>query len=217
VSTLLVAPPEQDRMWAVVDGRLWSRPEKAGLWTASDEGMPEGRIETVTSSPDNPARLWAVAADQLYRSDDRARSWVPVGKPLPEPNTAVRGISATSAQSVIVLTTHRGLYRSADGGGTWELQEGMLPIHLEAGPLGHEPADPATLYAGFAVTPYDAMWRMATQGGTMLGRLDAMSIAGALAFLVVMGIGAMAALRGLSRYYGKQGPRVTSPTAGRAR
>jgi hypothetical protein len=217
VSTLLVAPAEQDRMWAVVGGRLWSRPEKAGLWAASDEGMPEGRVETVTSNPDNPARLWAVAADQLYRSDDRGRSWVPVGRPLPEPNTAVRGISVMSAQSAIVLTTHRGLYRSGDGGGTWDLQEGMLPIHLEAGPLAREPADPATLYAGFAVTPYDEMWRMATQGGTMLGRLDAMSIAGAVAFLVVMGMGAMTALRGLSRYYGKQAPRVTSSTAGRAR
>jgi len=217
VSTLLVAAPEQDRMWVVVGGRLWSRPEKEGLWAASDEGMPEGRIETVTSSPDNAARLWAVAADQLYRSDDRGRSWASVGRPLPEPNTAVRGISVASDQSAIVLTTHRGLYRSADGGGTWELQEGMLPIHLEAWPLVRQPFDPAILYAGFAVTPYDEMWRMATQGGTMLGRLDAMSIAGAVAFLVVMGIGAMAAIRGLSRYYGTQAPRVTSPTAGRAR
>jgi hypothetical protein len=216
VSTLLVAAPEQDRMWVLVGGRLWSRPEKEGLWAASDEGMPEGRIETVTSSPDNAARLWAVAADQLYRSDDRGRSWVSVGRPLPEPNTAVRGISVTSAQSAIVLTTHRGLYRSADGG-TWELQEGMLPIHLEAGPLVRQPSDPAILYAGFAVTPCEEMWRMATQGGTMLGRLDALSIAGAVAFLVVMGIGAMAAIRGLSRYYGTQAPRVTSPTAGRAR
>ena len=217
VSTLLVAAPEYDLMWVIVGGRLWSRPEKEGLWAASDEGLPEGRIETVASSPDNPARLWAVAADQLYRSDDRGRSWVPVGQPLPEPNTAVRGISVTPAHAAIVLTTHRGLYRSADGGGTWELQEGMLPIHLEAGPLVHEPADPATLYAGFAVTPYDAMWRMATRGGTMLGRLDAMSIAGAVAFLVVMGICAIAALRGLSRHYGTQAPRVTSSTAGRTR
>src|SRR5262249_57507475 len=129
----------------------------------------------------------------------------------------VGGIGVAPRHWGIVLTTHRGLYRSADGGGTWELQEGMLPIHLEASPLVRDPTDPATLYAGFAVTPYDEMWRRATQGGTMLGRLDAMSFAGGAAFLAVLGIVAAAAPRGLGRYYGKRTPPPTSTSAERAR
>src|SRR5262249_8654177 len=98
-----------------------------------------------------------------------------------------------------------------------ELQEGMLPVHLEAGPLVSDPTDPATLYAGFAITPYDEMLRMATLGGTMLGRLDAMSLVGGAAFLAVVWILAGAALRGLGRYYGKHSPRATSTSAGRIR
>jgi len=217
VGALLVAAPSKDLLWVVAGGRLWRRTEKAGPWTPSDQGMPEGRVEMVAFGPDGSATLWAIAADQLYRSDDRGQRWSVVGRPLPEADTAVRGISVSPGQSAIVLTTHRGLYRSADGGGTWELQEGMLPIHLEASPLVRDPSDPATLYAGFAVTPYDELWRRATQGTTMLGRLDAMSLAGSAAFLAVIGIVATAALRRLGRYYGKPTPRATSSSAEQAR
>ena len=201
VSAPVIAAGSPGIIWVIAGGRLWRRAEGADAWEPSDAGMPEGRVDTVASGPGDPARLWAAAADQIYRSDDRGRSWTPAGRPLPEPNTSVRGIAA--AHSAIVLTTHRGLYRSADGGRTWQLEEGMLPIHLEAGPLARDPADPATLYAGFALTPYDEIWRMATQGGTMLGRLSAVSLAGGAAFLLVLALAAIAALRWLGRYYGK--------------
>jgi hypothetical protein len=163
--------------------------------------MPDGRVDTVAPDPRDPSRLWAVAADQLYLSEDRGRSWRPFGRTLAEPNTSVRGIAVAESEAAIVLTTHRGLFRSANGGQTWELQEGTLPVHLEAGPLVRDPRDPATLYAGFALTPYDEMWRMAVEGGTMLGRLDALSLAGGVAFLIVLGLGAFVTLRRLGRYY----------------
>ena len=204
-------------IWVVAGGRLWRRADGARAWEPSDAGMPEGRVETVAAGAADPARLWAAAANQVYRSDDRGRSWMPAGQPLPEPNTSVRGIVVAAAESAIVLTTHRGLYRSADNGRTWDLQEGMLPVHLEAGPLAPDPTDPATLYAGFALTPYDEMWRMATKGGTMLGRLDAVSLAGGAAFLLVMALAATVALRRLGRYYGKRALPAPSSAAERGR
>jgi len=90
----------------------------------------------------------------------------------------------------------------------------MLPAHLEAGPLVRDPADPTTLYAGFALTPYDEMWRMAAEGGSMLGRLDALSLAGAVAFLVIVALAAGASLRWLRRYYPAPAGRAASPEAG---
>jgi hypothetical protein len=213
VSAPVIAAGLPENIWAIAGGRLWRRAEGAHAWEPSDAGMPEGRVDTVASSPGEPARLCAAAADQIYRSDDRGRSWTPAGHPLPEPNTSVHGIAV--AHTAIVLTTHRGLYRSADGGRTWQLEEGMLPIHLEAGPLARDPADPATLYAGFALTPYDEIWRMATQGGTMLGRLNTVSLAGGAAFLLVVALAAIAALRWLGRYYGKGAPAAQSSAVGR--
>ena len=40
----------------------------------------------------------------------------------------------------------------------------------------------------------------------MLGRLDAVSLAGGAAFLLVMALAAIAALRWLGRFYGGRGP-----------
>ena len=214
VSALIVLSGPPETIYAVVGGRLWTSADGARSWEPSDGGMPEGGVDTVASGTGDTAPLWAVAADQVYRSDDRGRTWRPVGRPLAEPNTSVRGIAVAASGPAIVLTTHRGLFRSTSGGQTWELQEGMLPAHLEAGPLVRDPADPTTLYAGFALTPYDEMWRMAAEGGSMLGRLDALSLAGAVAFLVIVALAAGASLRWLRRYYPAPAGRAASPEAG---
>jgi photosystem II stability/assembly factor-like uncharacterized protein len=214
VSAPIIVPGPPETIFAVTGGRIWTHADGARGWEPSDAGMPEGRVDTIASDAGNPARLWAVAADQLYQSDDRGTNWRPVGRPFAEPNTSVRGIAVAAVEPAIVLTTHRGLFRSTDGGRTWELQEGMLPVHLEAGPLIRDPTDPRTLYAGFALTPYDETWRMAVEGGTMLGRLDALSLAGGAAFLVIMALATAAALRGLGRYYRQPDGPAASPGTG---
>jgi hypothetical protein len=123
-----------------------------------------------------------------------------VGLPLPEANTAVRGIAASG--QVVVLATDRGLYRTADGGERWQPLVDNLPAHLEAGPLVRDPVDPATLYAGFALTPYPELWRRAAEGGTALGRVNVISLLGGVVFLTLMAWTAVVAVRRVRRYYG---------------
>jgi len=196
-------PDAPETLYVVAGRRLWTRNGPARRWEPSDTGMPEGRVDTVSRGAGAAAPLWAFAADQLYRSDDRGRRWRPVGGALPERNTAVRGIAVGPGS--IVLTTDRGLLRSTNDGHTWELQEGVLPVHLEAGPLVRDPAEPDTLYAGFALTPYEEMWRMAVEGGSLLDRLDALSLAGGAAFLLVIALVAGVTLRRLGRHYRQPG------------
>jgi hypothetical protein len=211
----LIGPPEV--LCVVADHQLWRKVDGAAAWTPERGGLPEGQVDSISADSANPPRLWAAAADRIYRSED-GRSWRPFAQPFPESNTSVRGVSVSSDASAMVATTDRGLLRSADGGRTWAVQEGVLPIHLEAGPLVRDPSDGTTLYAGFALTPYAEQWRMAAEGGTMLGRLDWLSLAGAVAFLLVMAFGAVAALRRLSRHYRRPaGPAVSPGLGGRAR
>ena len=106
----------------------------------------------------------------------------------------------------MVLTTHRGLLRSADSGRSWRLREENLPVHLEAGPLVRDLANAATLYAGFSLLPYGELWDPALKGKPLLRRVDPLSLAGGTAFLL-----ALALLGGLAVRWLAHARRTTMP------
>ena len=136
--------------------------------------------------PYSPTRAWAAAADRIYRSDDLGLTWQTVGGLLPEPRTTVRGIAANENATALVVTTHRGMYSNEDSAQTWTLKEGNLPIHLESGPLIRDPSDARVLYAFYSLLPYPEVWRTAIEGGNLLARLDPISIAGGVAFILLL-------------------------------
>lgn len=189
VDALVASPGEPATLWAVSGGRIWASADRGVTWAPRDNGLPLGRVETLTFD----LRLWAAAADQLFSADPASGAWSPVGNPLPEGKTSVRGIAIADGGRTVILTTHRGVLRSTDGGLNWMLVEGNLPVHLEAGPLVRDPHDSNTLYAGFSLAPYPEMLRRARTGANLLAQLDPVSLAGGLAFLVLL-----AALAGFS-------------------
>ncbi len=77
--------------------------------------------------------------------------------------------------------------------------EGNLPVHLEARPLVRDPGHAQTLYAGYALMPYSELWRRALEGSNLLSRVDPISLAGALAFLLLLAIAGVLGARWLFR------------------
>lgn len=215
ITALAVAPgPSGEVLLAVVGGRLMASEDGGDGWSARDAGLGRAVVDTVVADPGSPGRVWAASADRLYASDDLGTGWRPVGGPLPEPGTNVRGISADPDAATLMVTTHRGMYRSEDGGRTWALREGNLPVHLEAGPLVRGPGDPRTLYAVFSLVPYLEVWRTAVEGGNLLARTDPVSLAGGLAFVLLLLIGGGLLARWLDRRRGIAPPalRRRAPT-----
>jgi photosystem II stability/assembly factor-like uncharacterized protein len=187
MTTLVVAPRTSgDLLLAIVGGRLMASQDGGEQWAARGSGLGRAPLDVVTLDPTAPDRLWAASADQLYVSDDLGSGWRPVGAPLPEAGTNVRGIAADPTATTLVATTHRGMYRSEDGGATWQLKEGNLPVHIEAGPLVRAPGEPSTLYAVFSLVPYPELWRIAVEGGNLLARTDPVSLVAGLAFVVLL-------------------------------
>jgi hypothetical protein len=133
--------------------------------------------------------VWAASADRIFISDDLGVRWRPVGRSLPEAATNVRGIAADATATTLVVTTHRGMYRSDDGGQSWILKENNLPAHLEAGPLVRDQREAQTLYAVYSLLPYPEVWRSALEGGNLLSRLDPVGLGGGFAFMVLLIIG----------------------------
>ena len=188
VRRLLVVTAPKEVLYAIAAGRLWRRSHGMSRWQAHDTGLPVGRVEALALDMEEPERLWAAAADRIFVSADRGVSWRPVGQPLPDALTAVHGLAIAEAGTVMVLTTHRGLLRSADSGRSWRLREENLPVHLEAGPLVRDLANAATLYAGFSLLPYGELWDPVLQGKPLLRRVDPLSLAGGTAFLLALAL-----------------------------
>jgi photosystem II stability/assembly factor-like uncharacterized protein len=199
ITGLAVAAAPREVVFAVADGALIASADGGRHWQARSPDGASGPLETVALDPASPSRLWAAAAGRIYRSDDLGRSWQPVGQLLPQPSAAVRGIAADPAATTLVVTTARGMYRSADGGATWALNEGNLPVHLEAGPLVRDPSNPRTLYAVYSLMPYAEVWRTALEGSNLLARSDPVSLAGGLAFLLLLMLAGGLLVRWLSR------------------
>ena len=197
-TAVLVAHRSPETLYAIIEGRIWASVDGAQSW-ASRAGIFPTSVDALAVDAKHPTRLWAAGGDRLFRSDDGGGSWQRVGRTLPEPNTIVRGIAA--GEEALVVTTDRGLYRTVDGGESWTMIVENLPAHLEAGPLVRDPDDSATLYAGFALVPYPEIWRRAAEREGAFARVSVTSLAGGGIFLVIVALGALAALRWLGQYY----------------
>lgn len=207
VSTLVVTPGPAENVYAVIDGNIWVSGDGARNWLMRATGLPAGHVDTLAADVRKAGRLWNVAAAQVFVSDDAGATWTSYGRTLPEPSTSVRGLAVSEDAKILVLSTHRGVLRSTDGGQNWAQVESTLPVHLESGLLLRDPHDAATLYAGFSLSPYGEMWRRAEQGGSLLAQLDPVSLAGGLAFLVFLVVVGILLTRWLLRRY--RGTNVT--------
>ena len=206
-TVLAVAIRDTETLYAIADGRLLMSRDRGASWLVRASGLPESTIEALAVDAQVPGRLWAGSADRIYRSDSGGERWSAYGQPLPEAGTNARGIAANDDGTILVLATHRGLYRSTDGARSWGLLEGNLPVHLEARPLVRDPSHAGTLYAGYALMPYAEIWRIAVEGGNLLGRIDAINLAGAAAFMMLLCLGGYFLTRWLiRRREGAHGP-----------
>lgn len=208
ITTLLVA---RGRLYALAGERLWAKDAPASAWSPVDTGLPQDAIDVVAADAQSPARLWASARGQVFRSDDGGTRWVAWGRPIDAAHVSVRGIAVSPSAREAVLTTDRGLYRGGDEGRRWEILGDNVPAHLEAWPLVRDPGDPATLYAGFALIPYPELWRLAAERTGALARVGVMGFAGSIALLVLLGLAAALALRGLRRHDRRRRASVPAP------
>ncbi len=213
-AALVVPPDRTDQVYAVVGGIVWTSADAARSWQQRSHGLPWAKVEIVGLDPSDSNRLWAVGAGQAFRTDDQGQRWRPVGTPLPEPSVVARAVAVSG--HAILIATDRGVYRSPNDGERWELPSENLPAHLEAGLLVGDPLSPATLYAGFALVPYEELARRAFEGGRPLGRLDLTNVVGGVAFLALLLVSAGAVLRRLARtYYRAPLDQTVSPTVDR--
>jgi hypothetical protein len=122
--------------WQPVPG-LNEHPTRAG-WYPGFGGLAAHRV---LGDPGNPDRLWcAISAVGVFRSDDGGATWIPRNEGVPV--TAVSADFSDIGFCVHGLALdpddpdrlwrqdHQGVFRSHDGGDTWERIEHGLPSYF---------------------------------------------------------------------------------------
>ena len=206
VDSLIVPFGRPEEVYAVAGGAVWSSRDAARSWQPRCDGSAADAIEAVGLDPSNPDRLWAVESGVLLRSDRQGERWRPVGKPIPDGPGTARAV--TISGDLVLIATDRGVFRSADAGGSWEPPKEGLPAHLAAGVLTRDPRNLSTVYAGFALAQYADLLPRAPQTGSASGRVGWVTAIGGVVLLLVLALGAIAAVRHLVRARVRRDPSV---------
>jgi len=199
MTALAALPGSAGSLAAVTDGRAMISHDGGRNWRKADVGSTGAPVDTIATDPSRPQRIWAAAGGRIMVSDDLGSVWHAVGRSLPEARTRVRGIVASADTTTLVISSDRGILRSDDGGETWVQKEDNVPTHIEAGPLARDPNDAGLIYAVFSLMPYAEVWRLASDGGNLLARVETISLLGGLSFCVLVLISGGLAARHLSR------------------
>jgi photosystem II stability/assembly factor-like uncharacterized protein len=151
-----------------VGGGLWKTENDGITWTNITDGQLKtssvGAIAVAPSDPnvlylgmgENEARGVAIShGDGVYKSTDAGQTWKHIGLDPTRAISRIR-INPTNPDLVYVAaqgatfgpTKDRGVYRSKDGGATWQ---NVLFVSETSGPceLAMDPSNPRILYAAF--------------------------------------------------------------------
>ncbi len=137
--------------WALIsgaeEGGVYRTTDGGDSWTKLGGGLPEGMVGKVgvTVSPAEPDRVWAIVEAEpdggVYRSDDGGESWTRTNSDnsLRQRAWYYTHVQADPADPNTVYALNTSLYRSVDGGTTFE----VIPVpHGDVHDLWIHPADP---------------------------------------------------------------------------
>jgi photosystem II stability/assembly factor-like uncharacterized protein len=151
ISSIAVDPGDSQRVVVALGG---PGPALSPLQVSSDGGatwMPatgldnNAPINEVAVSPVDPSFLLAGTVQGLFASHDRGESWQPVPElVLTFPD--LREVRFDSAGKAWALSAQGGLFRSADGGATWQERGPGLPPEITRVSLAIDPSAPGALY-----------------------------------------------------------------------
>ena len=165
IADIEVDPRDPARWWvAAGSGGVWRTDNAGTTWTPVFDDMPSYSIGDIALDPTNPDVVWVGTGENvsgrhvawgtgLYRSRDGGGTWEAAG--LEESEHIGRILVHPEDGDVLLVAAEgplwsaggqRGVYRSTDGGSTWEA---VLTVdeHTGVTDLEFDPSDPDVVYA----------------------------------------------------------------------
>ena len=147
-----------------VDGGVWKSTDAGTVWTPIFDGQPVGSVGALAVAPSNPQVIYAgtgesdiradlASGDGVYKTEDGGRTWKNVG--LADTRQISRIVVDRRNPSILLVAAlghaygpnpERGVFRSSDGGATWQKTLYRGP-NVGAADLAMAPDAPQTVFA----------------------------------------------------------------------
>lgn len=125
---------------------LFKSTDYGDTWRAAGSGL-SGAVTNLTPDPSKSGRVLAATATAFFLSEDNAETWTNI---LNRPAWTIT-IDSKTPSTVYATTRTQGVFRSLDGGRTWQdINNGLTALSLGRAPVTIHPTNPQTLYVGNA-------------------------------------------------------------------
>ena len=148
-----------------VNGGVWETRDAGRTWQPIFDSQPIGSIGAIAVAPSNPDVIYVgsgeadmrsdiAQGDGMYKSIDAGKTWTKIG--LTDSQQIGRVLVHPSDPSTVYVAAlghpygpnaERGVYRSRDGGSTWQKILGRNDNDTGAIDLAFEPGNPSVIYA----------------------------------------------------------------------
>ena len=162
VYSLAADPGAPGTLYAGTARGVFRSSDGGASWVFSSAGIPPTRVQTVIVDPKTPSTLFAgtrtppgVASVGIFKSTDSGETWSEANVGLFDPVTGfgpvdVDALAVSPADSKVLVagTDFSELYRSGDGGATWQaVTFGGATAGLQTTSIVFDPKTPGNVYA----------------------------------------------------------------------
>lgn len=120
VTSILVDPYEPDTVYAATLTGLYKSTDAGKAWKRIGESLADQMIVAMVLDRTRRGVIYVTGRDGVHRSEDAGATWNLVNRGLVTTNIRTIAQSATEPKVFYAGTNGSGLYRSKDGGETWE-------------------------------------------------------------------------------------------------
>lgn len=120
------------------------------IWTQF--GPSGGFVSDMAVDPTTPTTVYAATAGGVYKSVDRGDSWAWISEGIFSGYGRINTVAIDPSDSQVVFASDSRMFRSEDGGTTWQFINGFSTVHGRVNEIAFNPADPSVIYAATDLT-----------------------------------------------------------------